>query len=308
MNSSTLPDWLTTREDVDFDHTGVEPAARPRSRKSGGQGFIEKTLVGIASLLEEAIFSEQYARLPGFLQKLDPRVKVVSFLSLLLAVALARHVEIIIALYFFTLVLAYFSDIPLSFFIKRVWLFIPIFTGVIAFPALFNVVTPGKPLVTLGSLAITEQGVSTAGLLISRVATSVSFAVLLVLTTRWQSIMRAFRVFYVPQTFIVILEITYRYIFLFLKTISEMHLARKSRTIRPLKSGEGRVWVASRLATLFRKSQHLSEGVYLAMLSRGFNGEAKTLGVFRVGLVDYLWGSFTLGLFVATLWLNYRLV
>ncbi|MFZ3063542.1 MAG: cobalt ECF transporter T component CbiQ [Actinomycetota bacterium] len=300
MNSRTLPDWLTKKEEIDFDHTGARSAGKP--------SFIEKTLVGIESLLEEAIFSEQYARREAFLQKLDPRVKVVSFLALLVAVALARHVEIIIALYLFTLALAYFSDIPLGFFLKRVWLFIPIFTGVIAFPALFNVVTPGKPLVTVGSLAITEQGVRTAVLLISRVATSVSFAVLLVLTTRWQSIMRALRVFYVPQTFIVILEITYRYIFLFLKTISEMHLARKSRTIRPLKSVEGRAWIASRVATLFRKSQHLSEGVYLAMLSRGFNGEAKTLSVFRVGVVDYLWGSFTIGLFVATLWLNYRLV
>lgn len=300
MNSRALPDWLTKKEEMDLDHTDAKPAGKP--------GFIEKTLVGIASLLEEAIFSEEYARLPGFLQKLDPRVKVVSFLSLLLAVALARHVEIIIALYFFTLVLAYFSDIPLGFFIKRVWLFIPIFTGVIAFPALFNVVMPGKPLINFGSLAITEQGVRTAILLISRVATSVSFAVLLVLTTRWQSIMRALRVFYVPQTFIVILEMTYRYIFLFLKTVSDMHLARKSRAIRPPKSREGWAWIALRMATLFKKSQHLSEEVYLAMLSRGFNGEAKTLSVFRLRVMDYVWGCFALGLFLVTLWLNYGLV
>ena len=93
-------------------------------------------IADITATLEKAVFSEELARKDGFLQNIDPRVKVITFLALLLAVGLSKGLLIIVALYFLTLILAWHSWIPLGFFIKRVWLFMPFFTGIVALPAL----------------------------------------------------------------------------------------------------------------------------------------------------------------------------
>jgi energy-coupling factor transporter transmembrane protein EcfT len=95
------------------------------------------------------------------------------------------------------LILSFFSKISPVFFLKRVLIFIPIFTALIAIPALF--ITPGSPLVTLGSkVIITEQGARTAGLLFLRVTDSLSFGVLLILTTSWTNLLAALRWLRVP--------------------------------------------------------------------------------------------------------------
>jgi cobalt/nickel transport system permease protein len=155
-------------------------------------------------------------------------------------------------------------------------LFIPFFAGIVVLPAIFSFVVPGKALLTFGRVSITVPGVQTAVTVLLRVAVSVSLTVLLVLTTRWERLMRALTILRVPKTAVLVLEMTYRYIFLFLKTADGMHLARKSRMIRRLSGAEERRWVASRLANLFQKSQRLSEDVYLAMRARGFTGEIHT--------------------------------
>ena len=299
MNSQTLPRWLTQKEQFN--------TAEEELKSNKRHNFLEKTLVGISSAIKEAIFSERYAGLSGFLQRIDARFKVVSFILLLLAASLAHNISVIVSIYCLTLVLAYFSRIPLGFFIGRVWLFIPLYTGIVVFPAIFSFITPGKPILALGSVAITEQGVTSAITLITRVGASVSIAVLLVLTTRWEKLMRALHVLYIPQTFILVLEMTYRYIFFFLKILSDMHLARKSRTIQTLSGSENRRWITSRMGVLFKKSQLFSEQVYLAMLSRGYTGDPKAVKPGRARHVDYAWLFASAGILALVILLNYRL-
>lgn len=265
------------------------------------RGFIERSIADITATLEKAIFSEEMARRDGFLQELDPRVKVVTFLALLLAVSLSQGLLIIVVLYFLTLLLAWRSRIPLGFFIKRVWLFMPFFTGLAALPALFNIFTPGEPIVNLWQserfhLAITMQGLRTATFLVLRVGASVSLAVLSVLTTPWATLLKALRVLRLPSAFILILGMAYRYAFLLLHTANNMFLARQSRTVGQMSGGENRRWIVASASTLLAKSYHLSQEVYLAMLSRGFQGEAKMLGTFRLKPSDWLWGATLLAL------------
>lgn len=268
---------------------------------SARRGFIERSIADITATLEKAIFSEEMARRDGFLQKLDPRVKVITFLALLLAVSLSQGLLIIVVLYFLTLLLAWRSRIPLGFFIKRVWLFMPFFTGLAALPALFNIFTPGEPIVNLWQserfhLAITMQGLRTATFLVLRVGASVSLAVLSVLTTPWATLLKALRVLRLPSAFILILGMAYRYAFLLLHTANNMFLARQSRTVGQMSGGENRRWIVASASTLLAKSYHLSQEVYLAMLSRGFQGEAKMLGTFRLKPSDWLWGATLLAL------------
>ena len=128
-------------------------------------------------------------------------------------------------------------------------------------------------------------------LLISRVGVSVTLAVLLTLTTRWNNLLRALRTFFVPKIFIVTLEMTYRYIFVLITLLEDMFLARKARDSGHSSGAEQRRFVGSSIATLFGKSLKMSEDVYTSMIARGYTGEIYTLQRFQMRWMDV----FTIG-------------
>jgi len=265
--------------------------------------FVERTLVDINHTLEQSVFAERTARQPGLLQKLDARLKILSALLLLLAVGLSHSLLVILSLYFLALALALFSKIPLAFFIKRVWLLIPFFTGVIALPALF--ITPGPVLAHLPfGLVITQTGLATAVFLLLRVGTSVSLAVLLVLTTPWNRMLKALGVLRLPAVIILILGMTYRYIHLLLHLTNDMFLSRKSRLLRRMNGPEQRKLIAATSGTLLNKSLQVSSDVYVAMQSRGFRNYPRTSDTFKMHRIDWLAGTLVVITSAAAIWLG----
>lgn len=253
------------------------------------RGWFEKTVEDITGAIESTVFAEEMASLPGLWQRVDPRSKIVAAVALILAASLAHSLLTLLILYVLALMIAAGGRIPLAFFVKRVWLFLPFFTAIIALPALFSFVTPGRPLLVISSqpeIAITEQGVRTAAFLLLRVACSVSFAVILILTTHWGTLLTSLRALHVPQVFVLILGMTYRYIFVLLRTTNDMFLARKSRLVGRVAGQHERVWIANSMGALLGKSYHLSDEVYLAMVSRGFRGEARMLEPLKLKPLD----------------------
>jgi len=222
-----------------------------------GNLFIERSINGALGFFKEAMFSDEIAKSEGLLQSVGPVFKIAMLILLLLAVCFARTLTVLAGLYALSLILAVSSGINLVFFFKRVWVFIPLFTAVIAIPAVFT------------------QGLYTAVLFVLRVAACVSFVVLVTVTTEHSRLLKALRSIGVPAIFVAVLDMTYRYIFLFIKTFEEMHLGLKGRLIESFKGAEGRFWVASRIAFLFRRSLKMSEEVYMAMLARGYHIEER---------------------------------
>ena len=268
----------------------LKPVGTPGKRAR--RGWFEKTIEDITGALEATVFAEDMARLPGVWQRVDARAKIVATFALILAASLALSIPVLMALYALALLVAAAGRIPLGFFVRRVWLFLPFFTAIIAVPAIFSFVTPGTPLVVISQqpyVAITEQGVRTALLLLLRVATSVSFGAILILTTPWGVLLSSLRGLHIPQVFVLILGMTYRYIFLLLHITNDMFLARKSRQVGRLPGSGERMWIANSMGTLLGKSYHLSDQVYLAMVSRGFRGEAKVLEPQRMKSTDWFW-------------------
>lgn len=281
------PQWLLDGE------LGMCPCGCIGKRRKGS--YVDKTINGASSVLRQAMFNEDIAAQSGVLQRLDPRVKLLSLIALLLVAALIRHIPVLIGMYSLTLALAVASGLKLGWFIKRVWLFIPIFTGIIVLPATFSFITPGHVVVGLGhwfghEVGLTQQGLTAAGLIITRVATSISLVVLLTITTRWTDLLAALRALRIPATFVLITGMAYRYIFSLLSTVSDMFTARKARTVgADADTKAGRAFVAASAGTLFGKAHGLSEEVHQAMVARGYRGNARTLVMFRVGLADVAW-------------------
>jgi cobalt/nickel transport system permease protein len=284
------PDWLVQAE------VGLCPCGCIGRRRKGS--FVEKTLTGGASVMRQAMFGDDIATGPGLLQRIDPRVKLVTMLGVLIAAALVHNTVVLLGLYVATLAVAAASHLKLSFFIKRVWLFIPIFTGIVVLPATLNIITKGHIVVPLGHwwfghrIGMTGPGLQAAALIVSRVAVSISIVVLLTLTTPWAKLMAALRALFVPRMFIQVIGMAYRYIFYLLGSVDDMYTARKSRMVgadTDIKAG--RTFVAATAGALFGKAHALSDEVHMAMVSRGYTGNARTLDAARVGVMEYAWIS-----------------
>ena len=285
--SSVAPAWLLQRE------LALCPCGCIGKRSKAG--FIDKTISGASSVLRQALFTDDIAAQPGLLQRLDPRVKAITTLAIVIAAAMVRNIPVLVGMYVVALLLAMASMIPVGYFIKRVWLFIPIFTGIVVLPATFSFITHGHIVVPLGHwfgrrVGLTSQGLRSAGLIVIRVATSISFVVLVALTTTWTRLLAALRSMLLPRMFILVLGMAYRYVFHLLGSVTDMYEARKARTVHAdnvVRSG--RAFVSATAGTMFGKAHAMSEEVYQAMVSRGYTGQARTISAFRIRPIDLAW-------------------
>ena len=301
----TTPDWLLNRE------AALCPCGCIGKRRKGS--FVEKTLNGGAGLLRQVMFSGDTAAQSGVLQRIDARVKLLVLLGLVVVAAFLHSIAALAVLYAATLVLAAVSALPVGFFVKRVWLFVPIFTGIVLIPATLSIVLPGEVVVTLWHWngqpeGLTRQGLTSAALVISRVATSISLVVLLTLTTPWTKLLAALRSLAVPRMFVLIIGMAYRYLFLLLGSVTDMYQARKARTVGAEKHDRAsRAFVAASAGALIGRSMLLSEEVHQAMVARGYRGNVHVLDQPNIGRRDVVFivtmGAFAAVLFAGEQWL-----
>ncbi|MDT5012407.1 MAG: cobalt/nickel transport system permease protein [Mycobacterium sp.] len=275
MTAAVAPDWLLQRD------AALCPCGCIGKRRRGS--YVEKTLTGAAGVLRQVIFSDDASLKPGLLQRIEPRVKMITVVGLLVAGSFLHTIAALIVLYVATLALAASSGLPLGFFIKRVWLFVPIFTGIVLIPATLSIVTPGDLIVPLWhwhghAEGITRQGMLSALLVVSRVASSISLVALVTLTTPWTRLLASLRALAVPRMFILVIGMAYRYLFLLLATVIDMYQARKARTVGVERHDKAaRRFVFASAGAVLAKSLALSEEVHQAMVSRGYRGDAKVI-------------------------------
>ena len=129
-------------------------------------------------------------------------------------------------------------------------------------------------------IGLTGQGIEGVLMLCLRVMNSLAISLLVIHTTPFHRIIKALQVFRVPDTFLLIITLSYKYIFVFAKTVENMYLARKSRLVGMVKNDEARMWIAGRIVFMFRKTMARYEEVFSAMVARGFCEEVK-LSEFR---------------------------
>jgi cobalt/nickel transport system permease protein len=259
--------------------------------------FIERTLSTLAGRIERALAAEETAKADGLLQRLDPRVRVAGVLALIVAVATSRSLTIIIYMFALAITLGLISHVSLGTF-ARAWLGAFLFTGTIVLPAIF--IVPGRVVYRLPWLnfPVTEPGLRSAAFVVARVETTLTLSALMVLCTPWTHVLKALRALRTPIVVVVVVGMTYRYVFLLLRTTQDMFESRRSRMIGKLTSREKRRIAAASAGVLLTKTFHLSNEVYFAMQSRGFRGEVYTLDDFDMRARD--WGAlFAFGLAAA---------
>ncbi len=248
--------------------------------------FLEKGLNRLAEMVVTAYSQWESATRGGFFQKIDARIKILFLVFFVVIVSLKRDVgsEVFIGIFIFSLILI--SRLNVFQLYKRILLFGLTFGLLVALPSALNLFKEGEILVTLfrfpkayelwvypipQEIGITKEGLYGMAMLTLRIINSLSITFLLLYTTPFPEIIKALKVFRIPDTFLIVIALTYKYLFLFAKTGEEMHLAKKSRLLRELRPHEARRWVAGRVAFIFRKTRLRAEEVYKAMLCRGFS-------------------------------------
>jgi len=269
-----------------------QTSSAPYTHEKGNvrMSFLEKGIHHLSNVIKTSYIQWETASIDGLFQKIDGRIKVIFLFVYVLIVSILQDIQSEIYLWGFVLVLALLSRLNVIVFYKRVVLLGFFFGFLIAFPSAFNIVTEGEivfPFIQLSrkyhfwiyqipaEIGITREGINVAAMLTMRVINSLSIAFLVLSTTPFPDIIKALKILRVPDSFLMIITLSYKYIFIFAKTIEDMHLAKKSRLSREVNNGDARRWITGRIAFLFIKTRLRCEEIFKAMLSKGFTDEVK---------------------------------
>lgn len=232
-------------------------------------------------------FIDKYSRRESFLNRLDPRIKIVSLLFFIVCVVTTdpEAFHAFAAYGLLLAVLAALSRIPIADLLKRMLSAVPF----ILMTALFIPFMHGNTAVRafdLGpvTLTVTREGLILFWNVLVKASLSLLCAVLMTATTRFPELLKALENLGCPGVLIMILSFMYRYIFVVQDEFMMMRRAKDSRS-----AGGGRLHVkalAGMIGVLFIRSFERAESVYLAMCSRGFTGRIRTLREFRLAVQD----------------------
>ena len=92
--------------------------------------MFQRLLDEVSKVIKSSLDLESVSRRDGWLQRADPRFVVVLLISLLVTAVLLRNTISIVVVLFFTYVMAVTSKVPMGWYLKRIWLFVPFFTVV----------------------------------------------------------------------------------------------------------------------------------------------------------------------------------
>lgn len=275
----------------------IAPAVRRRGR--GGRSLARKTADSVARAITDVLQNEELAARPGLLQRLDPRVKLLTLVLFAVTASLVHAIWLLLVLVGLTMVLAAASLVSVGSFARKVGLSAGLLAFLIALPSALSWFTPGAVVVSLGPLSLTEPGLMGVATLVTRVAAAAGFALLVIWTMRWSDLLRALSALHMPDVVVATLAMTQKQILTLLLTVEQIHLARESRTLTLGTTRENRAWVAERMAFVVRKSLKTADDVYDAMLSRGFTGVMPSLVRLQILPRDWMWAAASVAFCVA---------
>lgn len=281
-----LPGWLLEKNE--------RGAPEPSPAK---MHFIRKTMHHISEVFENELFCEKYAGLSLLLQRIDPRVKIIVFLTFMLLGSFVRSLAVLVFLAVIPLIYAKLSGLAMRDYARRVWRYLPVLVLLLSIPGASSLFVQGAPLFYAvqpggfgmeNGLYFSLNGIGMAVRLMLRTGVSLSFGYLLLLTTRWSQITSALAAMHVPLLFISVLNMAYRYIFVMAAEAEGTMEARFLRTTGTLSTQDNRRFMGHSVAHLFLKSHFLSGEIYDAMCCRGFAGKPVSLQKLKTSGKDIL--------------------
>ena len=240
--------------------------------------------------------SDQYIHHPSVVHSLDPRVKVVTTLLYIFAIGITPEgIWWAFTLQFGLLLLIVISaHLNLLYIVRRSFIAVPFILAALAVP--FTM--PGPEILHIPGLewGITQPGLIRFASILLRAWLAVQAAILLSATTRVPDMFWALAELRFPRSLVATISFMYRYLFVLVNEAARMLRARSSRSPKikgakkPSYLWQGKV-AGSMVGNLFLRSLERSERVYDAMLSRGYDGQMRSMVRFQMKASDWVFIS-----------------
>jgi len=242
----------------------------------------------------EHSFIGQYKDLDSFVHRLDPRTRILTALTFVLAVAATPSTGwpafVLYAILIAGLILL--AQLPPLYVLKRSAVILPFVVMIAAFaPFLPGGEVVGSCNLWIWHMSITYDGLTMLWNTAAKAWLSILGLVVLSATTPFPQLLKGLERLGVPQVMVMILSLMYRYIFVLVDETMRMQRARESRSVAASPPFSRR-WlrqikaVGGVVGALFIRSYERGERIYWAMLARGSDGEIRTLSDLRFGLPD----------------------
>lgn len=237
-------------------------------------------------------FLDPYHHCSSPVHQLDPRVKLLLSLAFILTCALTPPGAwpVYILLLAMVLSVEILSDLGILYVLKRSLLALPFILA--ALPLIFT--AGGDPLASFSlgpwTLTVSQPGLERFISIALKSWISVQAAVVLAASTSFPALLAAMRAIYIPRLLVAIFGLMWRYLFVLADEALRLMRARAARSgqsnIPGAKTGGGLAWRArvtgGMAGNLFLRAFERSDRIYMAMLSRGYDGEVRTIPLPRL--------------------------
>jgi len=232
-------------------------------------------------------FLDPYRPLISPIHSLDGRIKFVLTVAFILTASLtpAAAWPIYILLLAVMLAVEILSGLGISYVLKRAVLALPF--AMAALPVIFTI--KGQVLFNLSigpwMLTASSAGVARFVSVAFKSWLSVQAAIVLAASTQFPELLQAMRAVGIPRLLVGMFGLTWRYLFVLVDEALRLLRARMARSGQSgeagRKTGGSLAWRAhmagGMAGNLFLRAFERSDRIYVAMLSRGYDGEVRTL-------------------------------
>ena len=253
MNEVLVTEWLLKKDNY-----------QPPADKDG---FIDRSLLSVLSILSRI----RRGGLPGrgLLYRINPTAKFAFSFLLVVFISLSQSFQYVLMADAY--VLLFLSLLELKDVQKTitVTLSVGIFSAVILLPSALT-----------GNWKNSEM-------LFLKIIGSVALINALANSAKWSQITRSLKVFKIPDIFILVLDITIKYIVILGEFSLHMLYALRLRSIG--KNSRKHQALSNIMGGLFLKSKEMAELTYAAMECRGFNGQYQSYRKHHFYPADYFY-------------------
>jgi energy-coupling factor transporter transmembrane protein EcfT len=249
--------------------------------------FIDNTIKNVATFIKTGYLQSGTLSQDGLLQRIDARVLIFFLVWYIVQISIIHHIKAQLCVSLFFLLLFFASRLNVFQTYKRIVAISFFFGFLVIAPASLNLVNDGRIILHLfhfqrsyqtgtyhipAEVGITWEGVTVVAGLYLKILNSVALSFLVMNATAFHKLIKALKMLKVPDLVLLILTMTYKFVFIMANTTLETYFALKLRWWTKVKNDEAGRIIAGRVGHIFRKSWHRYEEVYLAMIARGFTG------------------------------------
>lgn len=238
-------------------------------------------------------FLDHHSAIESPIHHLDARAKIIVFFTfILVGVSSPPTSFFLFGLLAMGLAgIALLARLPLGHLAKKILVILPfLFIVTLSIPFMKKDAVGGGYNLGLGDLTVSKSGLWILWNVVIKSSLSIFSMILLSSTTSFPQLVKGMERLGFPRIFMILTSFMYRYSFIL---IDEMHRMRRARDSRSF--GGRRFWqstvIGHMVGTLFLRSFHRGERVYLAMLSRGYQGTMPETTAGRFGPGEFLFLS-----------------